>query len=171
MLQYYLFGNNFNKVEQYKIKRTPQTFLFHIASMEIAKQIFNIGDLCLVEVYINNNNNNNMIWYSCCGKVIIRNLDSDTEIGGYILEETNTRWKVQLDDNCTVYILIPIHNKNTNSWIFPHQIINNVSYSILEYSPICILISKAGYISYTMNRLVCCIRGRNRIELVPGMST
>ena len=63
MLQYYLFGNNFNKVEQYKIKRTPRTFLFHIASMEIAKQIFNVGDLCSAEVSVNsnNNNNNNMI--------------------------------------------------------------------------------------------------------------
>ena len=114
MLQYYLFGNNFNKVEQYKIKRTPRTFLFHIASMKIANQIFNVGDLCSAEVYVNNNNNS-MVKYSCCGKVIIRNLDTDSEIGGYILEETNTRWKVQPADNHTVYILVPIYNKDTNS--------------------------------------------------------
>ena len=87
MLVYYLFGNNFNKVEQYEIKRTPRTVLFHIASMQRVKQIFNITNLCGVEVY-NHNNSNNIIKYSCCGKVIITNLDSDTEIGGYILEET-----------------------------------------------------------------------------------
>ena len=83
MLQYYLFGNNFNKVEQYEIKRAPRTFLFHIASMDRAKRIFNIVDLCAcaAEVYVNKNNNN-MIWYSSCGNEIIRNLDSDTEIGG-----------------------------------------------------------------------------------------
>ena len=59
MLQYDLFGNNFNKVEWYKIKRTPRTSLFHIASMGIAKQIFNVGDLCSAKLYVNNNNNNN----------------------------------------------------------------------------------------------------------------
>ena len=115
-----------------------------------------------------------MIVYSCCGKVIMKNLYSDTEIGGYILEETNTRWKVHLGNGCTVYIYIytPVYNADTNSSrTFPPQLINNVPYRVLKYSPIHILVSKAGYISYTMNRLVCRIRGRNRLELIPGMST
>ena len=80
------------------------------------------------------------------------NLDSDTKIKCYILEETTTRWKVQLADNCTVYIPYPTYNNYTNNQIFPTQLnINIVPHSILEYSPICTLISKAGYISYTMN--------------------
>ena len=79
-------------------------------------------------VYVNNNNNNNnKIQYSCSRKVITSNLDSDTETGGYILEETNTRWKVHLGNDCTVYnIYVPIYNTDTNSWIFPPQLINNV---------------------------------------------
>ena len=88
MLQYYLFGNNFDKVEQNEIKRTLKPFLFHIALIERAKQIFNIVNLCGAEMFVNNNNNNNndndnnnsMIQYSCCGKVIIMNLDTNSEI-------------------------------------------------------------------------------------------
>ena len=70
------------------------------------------------------------------------NLDSDTEIGGCILKETNTRWEIHLGDNRTVYIHVPIYNNDTNSWIFPHQLINNVPYRVIviEYSSICILI-------------------------------
>ena len=56
MLQYYLFGNNYNKLQQYKIKRFQRTFLFHITLTERAKEIFNIAGLCGVEGYYNNNN-------------------------------------------------------------------------------------------------------------------
>ena len=99
------------------------------------------------------------------------NLETDSEIGGYTFEESNTQWKVHLAGNCTVYILVPIYNNDTKSWTFPHQLISNVLYNVLENSPICILISKAGYILYTMNRLVCCVGTRNIIRLVPGMSS
>ena len=58
MLQYYILGNNYNKVQYDEIKRTPRTFLVHITSMKRAKTIFNITDLCGVEVDVNNNNNN-----------------------------------------------------------------------------------------------------------------
>ena len=67
------------------------------------------------EVYNDNNVYDNMIRYSCCGEVIIKNLDCDTKIWGYMLEEINKQWKVQLSDNSTVYILVPIYNNDTNS--------------------------------------------------------
>ena len=112
ILQYYLFGNNSNKVEQNGIERTPKTFLFHIASMERAKQIFNNTNLCGAEVYVKNNNK---IWYFCCGKVSIINLDTNSEIGGCILEEIDTQWKVQLAYDCIFSNLVPIYNNDTNS--------------------------------------------------------
>ena len=69
-----------------------------------------------------------------------------------MLEETTTRWKIHLANNRTVYIPCPTCNNYTNNWIFPTPLnTNTIPYSILEYSPICILISIAGYISYTMN--------------------
>ena len=119
-------------------------FFFHIESMERAKRVFNIVDLCGADVYVknNNNNHNNKIRYYCCGKVIIRNLDSETEIGGYILEETITWWKVHLANNRVVYIPCPIYNAYTNNWICPTPLnINTVPHNILEYSHIRMLIS------------------------------
>ena len=66
MLRYYSFGKDFNnKVQKYLIKRTSKTVILYVASIERAKEIFSIADLCAAEVnnndnnYNNNNNNNN----------------------------------------------------------------------------------------------------------------
>ena len=117
----YLFSKNFNKVQNNNIKRTPKTIIFHVASGERTKENFNIAELYGAEINVNNNNssnnnNNDKIWYSCCGKVIIVNGDTETEIIGYILEETNTYWKVELPNNCTtVHMLAPEYCSDTNS--------------------------------------------------------
>ena len=92
---YYLFGNNYNKVEHNTIKTASKIVLLHIPSIERAKEILIIANLYAVQIYINSNNSNDdKIRYSCCGKVIIVNGDTDREIICYILEETNKRWKV-----------------------------------------------------------------------------
>ena len=52
-------------------------------------------------------------------------------------------------------MLVPKYNNNV--WIFPTQRVNNVLYTVLSYSPICILISKASQLTYIMNRHACCI--------------
>ena len=127
MLRYYPFDKDFNKVQHNLIKRTPKTYLFHFASGDRAKLIFNIADLCAVEVYlINNNNNNNKVPYSCCGKVIIMNLDNDREIIGYILEETNTQWKIQLMDYRIVFMLVPTYYTLLFVYLFPKLIIYHI---------------------------------------------
>ena len=110
----------------------PSSFILH--QWKEQKQYSTLL-VCAAEVYVNNNNNNNkdMIRYSCCGKVILFNLDRNREITGYVLKETNTHWSVQLTDNRIVTIWCPIYNKDTNNWIFPSFDINRVPHSILEY--------------------------------------
>ena len=46
LLMNYLFGEGYNRLEQNVIKTTPRTVVWHIASTDRAKEIFNIADLC-----------------------------------------------------------------------------------------------------------------------------
>ena len=92
----YLFGTGYNRLEQNVIKTTPNTVLFHIASTEQAKEVFNIAGLCGSQVF---DKNGNFIRYSFCGKVILLNVITGREIRGYVLEVA-PQWKVQL----TIYI-------------------------------------------------------------------
>ena len=129
---YCLFGNDFNKIENNLITSTNKTFLLHVVYSERAKEIFDIADLCVAKVYDNNNNNlnnnNNKIRYPCCGKVIIMNGDTGTDIIGYILKETTTYWTAQLANNSTNRMLVPTYIDN--AWIFLNQMINDVPYTV-----------------------------------------
>ena len=59
LLQHYLFGNNYSKVQQYKIYKPATIFIFHIALLEKTKEIFIIAGLWGTDLVIKNNMNNN----------------------------------------------------------------------------------------------------------------
>ena len=124
------------------------------------KEIFNIADLCAAQVL---DKNDTTIRYSFCGKVILSNVINGKEIRGYVLEET-PRWKVQLATGQMIFIAPPVYDHDDTMWVFsdPCVSIRRVPYSILEYAPIRLLLSKRGYLTYTTHRHVCEIGPRNR---------
>ena len=81
-----------------------------------------------------------------------------------MLEET-PRFKIQLTNGKMIYITPPVYDHDNDTWVFEHPCvtINRVPYTILEYSPIRLLLSKRGYLSYTTHRHVCEIGQRNRL--------
>ena len=114
--------------------------------------------------------NDNTIWYSFCGKVILSNVITGREIRGYVLEES-PQWKVQLTNNNIMYITPLVYDDDNNMWMFPEPcvLIRRVPYRMEAYVPVCILLSKRGYVLYTTHKHVCEIgphtRNRPRIEV------
>ena len=165
LLVNYLFGVEHNRYEQNIIKSTTRTVLWNIWSSQRMKEIFNIADLCGAQVF---DTNEPTIRYSFCGKVIVSNVYNNKEIRGYVLEET-PRFKVQLTNGNMIYIAPPVYDHDNNMWVFQHPcvLIGRVPYSILEYAPIRLLLSKRGYLSYTTHRHVCEVGPRNRLLIEP----
>ena len=156
----YLFGEGYNRYERNIIKSTTRTVLWHVASTERVKEIFNIADLCGVQVF---DRNEPTIRYSFCGKVILSNIYNDQEIRGYVLEET-PQWRVQLTNGRMIYITPPVYDHNINNWVFqePCVSIGRVPFRMLEYAPIRLLLNKRGYLTFTTHRHVCEMGPRNR---------
>ena len=63
----------------------------------------------------------------------------------------------------------PVYDHDHDIWVFqdPCVLIGRVPYSILEYAPICLLLSKKGYLLYTTHRHVCVVGPRNRLLIEP----
>ena len=142
----------YNRLEQNEIKTTSNTVLWHIASTERVKEVFNMVGLYGAQVF---DKNNKLIQYSFCGKVIILKVITGREMRGYILEEA-PRWKAQHTTNPVIYIMPSTYNNDTDMWMFEdsYVYINCVAYRIEVYIPICILLSKRGALLYTTHRHV-----------------
>ena len=147
--------------------KTTRTVLRNIASTKRVKEIFNIDDLFGAQVF---DRNEPTIRYSFCGKVILLNVYNNRDIRGYLLEET-PQWKVQLTNCNMIFITPPVYDHDNNMWVFQEPCVSicRVPYRMLEYTPICLLLNKRGYLTYTTHRHVCEIgpetRNRPRIEI------
>ena len=86
-----------------------------------------------------------------------------------MLEETPSRFKVQLTNGNMIYITPPVYDHDNDTWVFQHPCvtIGRVPYSVLEYAPIRLLLSKRGYLSYTTHRHLCVVGTRNKLLIEP----
>ena len=160
MLMNHLFGKNYQNITQNEsIKKTKQTFIFHLASTERANTIFSVAGLSVVQSFFNTTNNNNdindRIQRSFCGKVSVMNNATMATIPGYILSETIDQCRVQLANNNIIYIPFPTYSMDTWTFSPPNFVIDEQLHHISQYDPICIKISKRGTIMYVTNRHVC----------------
>lgn len=66
LLQFKLFGKDFEKVRDYVVMQSKKRVLLHLPSSAAAKIIFTVVDLCGFELELQNNTT-----VTCCGKVTI----------------------------------------------------------------------------------------------------
>ena len=150
----------------YTIYKTRRVSLFAIPSLEQAKYIFTVADDCATELYIenninnnNNNNNNNIVRYCAAWKVRIQDIVTHVGIVGYILSENELSHEltVHLEDDQQAIIPPPTYNSNTHQWSFPTFNCYGTTHEVDTYSPIHIFLSKYGYMSLIMHRVVCTV--------------
>ena len=161
LVRNYLFA--YHKVWWNEMKKTKRRVLLHVASSKRIKTILNIAGLCAAEVIDHKSN----IRYCCCGKVILFNVTTGLEIIGYVLKENLFCWTLQMEDNQEFEILPPRYEDDNVGWLFPNQIINDDPYTVISYSPIRLLISEAGMLTYTMNRFVYSLSYSNEMIIIP----
>ena len=98
------------------------------------------------------------------------NKDTGREAKGYILEGTDTKWTLKINNNSVIRTHPHIYG---GGLIFLDQVmINNIPYNVLSYSPICLLISiNANELTYTTYRLVYHVGTQNRTILIHTLCT
>jgi len=64
---------------------------------------------------------------------------------------------VQLTNGSMIFITPPVYDHDNNMWVFQEPCVSicRVPYRMVEYAPICLLLNKRGYLTYTTHRHVC----------------
>ena len=144
LLQLTIFGNKGSNLKcNEMIYKSTKTMLVHIASKQRMDSLLKKEGCCATEYPTKNKG-----IITASGKVnIIRN---EKNILGYILEETNSKWKIILKNNKMIWIDIPKYCQVNHQYIFEEK--NGVLITI--YWPIRILIRlNGGGCKLTVNRV------------------
>ena len=148
LLQRCMFGKDFCKLRKYElIRKTNRQVLIHIASQRRMRDLFTLEDRCAVEFKVRVEG---ICVYkkTCGGKVNI--LIDNKNIIGYIVDESNGRWKIQLASNRTIWLNMVRLNADMpgyyeyNTW---------KATRITTYWPIRLLVYTNGNCKLTLNRI------------------
>ena len=97
LIQLCVFGDEYCKLTDTEVVyRSKNMLIAHVASLQRMKSLFTLSGLCAVDFFISR------IRYSCCGRVnLVCNGKNEM---GYIMEEKEKKWKVQLANNKVIVI-------------------------------------------------------------------
>ena len=111
LLQLTIFGNKGSNLKcNEMIYKSTKTMLVHIASKQRMDSLLKKEDCCATEYPTKNKG-----IITASGKVnIIRN---EKNILGYILEESNSKWKIILKNNKMIWIDIPKYCQVNHQYI------------------------------------------------------
>ena len=136
--------------------------------MAQANEIFTIAGDCATTVYIknkvnnnnrnNNNNNNNIVRYSAAGYILICMVAPPyTTNYGYVLSRNaaTRQLTVHLATNNVIIVPEPFYNRPMNTFDFLPFIYDGQAHEVKEYTPIYILLSSKGHMSFVMHRFGC----------------
>ena len=174
LLRTILFGNGFEKVQQFIVYETPAKIVLHIHSNQELNRLFTLAGLSAFSFF------RDTLAYHGCPKI---HLDYDgTEYIGYTMNETVTptttarQLKIRMKDNSIVRMPAPtVFNNlrwNFRTGTYKH---NNFLFSQTEYHPIRIVLGKSRNdkicsMSYIMHR--CCLnKVDRRIEIDTQLSS
>ena len=103
---------------------------------------------------------NNIVQYCAAEKVRIQAIAPPYRgIVGYVLSEDERTHEltVHLADDEQVIIPSPTYNSDSNQWSFSTFNCYDRPHEVDTYSPIHILLSKTGYMSFTTHQFVCTV--------------
>ena len=133
LLFYYLFCDNFEKVNTDTVKRTKKTRLINIWSNECTLSIFSIENKNAVRFM-----KGDKLYYGCRKIVLVftNNDDYDGGINVYILVEKRRKWQVNTSNNFELLVTPPtfrrLVNPNTNLRLIVGNLLNQIHISSLS---------------------------------------
>ena len=142
-----LFGIDYEGILLSEMKaRSAKRVMFHVGSRERIGRLFNVGGLSGI------NHRHEGIEKSICGKVQLVGIDENDSEVGFILDEVEGQWEVQLSGNKIIWFPVLEWDNDRKLYIY-----NTVDYfeglRIEEYHPIRIMISANGTIQMTFNKI------------------
>eukprot|EP00978_Attheya_sp_CCMP212_P027085 scaffold90288_cov52-Attheya_sp.AAC.6 len=148
IIQMCIFGKEWSKLRKRDeiISQTKKASLFHIASEQRIKSLFNMYNLCATVFKISGRR------HTCCGKV--NTVMNGLSCVGYILEENavNNTWRIQLLTNEVVVMEKPAFDIESGKYHYASIAEINVRF-IQQYWPIRISIRRNGSGKITLNRV------------------
>ena len=142
LLRLCIFGNNYEKLTKNEvIQKTNRTVLLHISSQRRMCELFTLEGQCATafDVYRNGEVMMNRV---CSGKVNL--IDTNKKnITGYIVDEINGRWKIQMESNCIIWKDMLLYNEVVHRYEYPiARFLRGKSISC--YWPVRLLINRNG---------------------------
>ena len=116
------------------VHRSKNVLISHISSLKRMKQLFTLSGLCAVDFLISG------LRYSCCGRVNLLR-DGKYEVG-YILDEKDDKWKVQLGNDRVIIVLRTemIYDDNQNfvgyKYCDKEKEKSTQKWTVIEYWPV-----------------------------------
>ena len=105
-----------------------------------------------------NNNNNNIVRYSAAGYIRIWRVASPHTINyGYVLSQNQVTREltVHLATDNVITIPVPIYNRVLNTFDFVPCLCDGHEHEVKTYTPIYIILSTRGHVSFVMHRFGC----------------
>lgn len=148
LLQLCIFGKDYCKLTRNKlIRKTNRQVLIHISSQRRMCDLFTLEGQCAVEFNVHVDG---IVMYrkTCGGKVNIK--INNKNIIGYILDESNGRWKIQMASNKTIWLNRVGFNAEVTVY-YEYNTWNTTR--ITTYWPMRLLVNRNGNCKLTLNRI------------------
>ena len=163
LLKLVIFGgknnNRINMVSEF-MKTTKRTTLIHIASQRRIEEMLTINNQCGVSFrkYFGKIDQDRKYYtLTCSGKVSLKNKENKKIILGYIINETNDKWQIQVEGvnggNDNIFWINRLQYSFERDEYILNENIASGGYSITNYWPIRLLLNEDGNCKFIFNRL------------------
>ena len=148
LLKLIYFGSQFCCVKAEEIiHRTSKVCIIYIHSKERMIELFEKKDRCAFEAILDEEKK-----IGCCGRAIVRSIETGLERIGYVMEEEGDRLFIQLEgaDDNRITIAKPSFDNDIGRWIF----VDSGEYEWIEYDPIRIKVHESGNIHLLFHHVI-----------------